>query len=85
MLVTLLISIGSGYIGGLLCSVDLWNPVHALFRDDDNFHHVLQKYPSHYLEVSDEAVSYAKGCMMDIRKIMMRVIPCNLSDDESRV
>jgi hypothetical protein len=49
-----------------MCSLDIWKPVHALFRDDDHFHHVLSKYPKHYLEVSDEAVEYAKEAMYEI-------------------
>lgn len=45
LLVTLAIAILSGLAGGFLCSMDIFNPVHALFRDDDHFHHVLHKYP----------------------------------------
>ena len=56
-----------------MCSLDIWKPVHALFRDDDHFHHVLSKYPKHYLEVSDEAVEYAKDAMYNIQDILSKI------------
>jgi len=85
LVLTLAIAIGSGYTGGKLCSLELWNPVHALFRDDDHFHHVLQKYPKEYLEVSDESVAYARESILDIRKILFKIIPGNIMSTEGRV
>jgi len=85
LVLTLAIAIGSGYAGGKLCSLELWNPVHALFRDDDHFHHVLQKYPKEYLEVSDESVAYARESILDIRKILFKIIPGNIMSTEGRV
>lgn len=63
LLVTLAFAIVSGLAGGFMCSLEIWHPPHALFRDDDHFHHVLTKYPKHYLESSDEAIEYAKEAM----------------------
>lgn len=75
LLVTLVIAILSGFAGGKLCSFDFWKPMHALFRDDDHFHHVLQKYPRSYLEVSDESIEYAKEAILDIQTILTKIIP----------
>jgi len=83
-LVTLAIAIVAGLSGGFLCSLDFWNPVHALFRDDDHFHHILQKYPAHYLENVDEAISYGKGAIMNIKDILMWSIPSNLTSVDQR-
>jgi ammonium transporter Rh len=66
LLVTLAISIVSGLSGGFLCSLDFWKPVHALFRDDDHFTHVLEKYPKHYLENVDESIQYGKVAISNI-------------------
>jgi len=84
LLVTLAIAILSGLAGGFLCSMDCWKPVHALFRDDDHFHHVLQKYPKHYLEVSDEAVEYAKQAIYEIQAALITTIPSDCSTEEQR-
>lgn len=54
LLITLVISLLSGAIGGWICSLPVFSPVHSLFRDDDHFHDVLHKYPKSYLEGTDE-------------------------------
>lgn len=78
------ISIISGLTGGLMASLDCWKPVHALFRDDDHFHDCLQMYPQDYLELSDEAVEYAKEALYEIQDILAAIIPekCISHDDK---
>jgi hypothetical protein len=44
MCVTLGIAILSGIIGGSIASCSLFNPPHALFRDDEHFEEVLKRY-----------------------------------------
>jgi hypothetical protein len=84
LLVTLAIAILSGLSGGFLCSLDFWNPVHALFRDDDHFYHVIKKYPQHYLENVDEAISYGKVALFNLRDIMISKIPSNLTSPQQK-
>ena len=60
LMVTFCIAIASGLTGGFICSMTVWKPVHALFRDDEHFTHVLQQYPRHFLEGCDETSEYAK-------------------------
>ena len=84
LLVTLAISITSGLAGGFLCSMDCFHPLHALFRDDDHFVHVLQKYPKHYLEISDESVEYAKQALGEIRNALLTSIPANLETKQQK-
>ena len=81
---TLAISIVSGLSGGFLCSLDFWNPVHALFRDDDHFVHVLEKYPKAYLENVDESVQYGKVALSNIQALMIANIPSNLTSSNDR-
>ena len=68
-----------------MCSLDIWKPVHALFRDDDHFHHVLSKYPKHYLEVSDEAVEYAKDAMYNIQDILSKIMPADKNTNDLKM
>ena len=58
-MITLGISIVSGYIGGWICSCECFAPPHALFRDDDHFHEALENYPPEYFTNCDEAGEYA--------------------------
>lgn len=81
---TLAISLVSGLSGGFLCSLDFWKPVHALFRDDDHFVHVLEKYPRDYLENVDESVHYGKVAIGNIQAILIDKIPSNLRSPAQR-
>lgn len=81
---TLAIALVSGLSGGFLCSLDFWKPVHALFRDDDNFVHMIEKYPTNYLENCDESVDYGKTALFNIKAILVANIPSNLTSDNQR-
>ena len=74
----------SGLSGGFLCSLDFWKPVHALFRDDDHFAHVLEKYPQHYLENVDESVHYGKVAIGNIQTVLIEKMPSNFKSQEQR-
>jgi len=80
-LITLAISILSGLSGGFLCSLDFWNPVHALFRDDDHFYHVIKKYPQHYLDGVDESIAYGKVALFNIKSLLISKIPSNYTSE----
>jgi len=54
LIVTLVISMSSGAIGGFICSRAIFKPPHALFRDDDHFFEMKDKYPKSYLKGCDE-------------------------------
>lgn len=54
LVVTLVISLGSGALSGYIASREIFNPVYALFRDDDHFYDMIHKYPKSYLEGTDE-------------------------------
>lgn len=51
---TLTIAIMSGLIGGYICSLNIFSPVHALFRDDDNVFDAVLCYPKSFLVDGDE-------------------------------
>ena len=53
------IAITSGAIGGYLCSLSFWNPVHALFKDDDHIHEAESKYPKKFFLDTDEKYAQA--------------------------
>jgi ammonium transporter Rh len=61
LLVTLAISIVSGISGGFISGLSIWQPVHSLYRDDDHFEGVMEKYPAEYLVGGDEVYDEAKG------------------------
>lgn len=82
LLVTLAISIFSGLSGGFLCSLKFWNPVHALFREDDHFAEVLEKYPKHYLENVDEAIEYGQDTLRAIQKLLIKFVPKNYGPED---
>jgi hypothetical protein len=54
LLGTLVISLATGAFSGFIASREIFNPVHALFRDDDHFYDMLHKYPKNYLIGTDE-------------------------------
>lgn len=61
VLVTLGISIISGYFVGLIVKRNIFNPPTVMFKDDDHYHDVAsrypltQVYPQSYLEGEEEA------------------------------
>jgi len=55
LITTLVIALLAGVTGGWMCSLSIWQPPHALFKDDDHFYHVVQHYPAEWLaEEGDE-------------------------------
>ena len=58
LLVTLGLSIFGGVTGGFLASLQFWQPVHALFKDDDHFDGVVHHYPADYKEGTDEVYEH---------------------------
>ena len=48
ILVTLAIASAAGAIGGFICSFSIFQPAHALFRDEDHFCEVLEQQPEHW-------------------------------------
>jgi hypothetical protein len=68
MLVTLVISILSGIIGGWIASWNIFSPPHALYRDDDHFEEVLKRYNIKNLEGNDERLSEALKIFKLVRK-----------------
>ena len=44
LLTTLGIAVAGGLSGGFIASLQPWHPVHALFRDDDHFWEVVNRY-----------------------------------------
>jgi hypothetical protein len=66
----LVISLSSGAIGGYFASFDIFNPVHALFRDDDHFYDVIHKYPKSYLQGTDEHYHETKSTLVQIKEFL---------------
>lgn len=79
MCVTLGIAILSGIIGGSIASCSLFNPPHALFRDDEHFEEVLKRYSLSYLEGNDERLTEALNVFKLVRK---HIIAKDLIDHE---
>ena len=67
LLVTLGIALLAGISGGFVCSLSIWQPVHALYRDDDHFFDVVLKYPAEYLVGGDEVYDEARASLKDIQ------------------
>lgn len=70
LIITLAISLSSGALGGYICSLEIFNPVHSLFRDDDHFHDVLHKYPKSYLVGTDEHYGETKSTIIQIKEFL---------------
>ena len=64
--------------------MDFWNPVHALFRDDDHFYHVDTQYPREYLMRTDESNAYGKEALMKIREILLALVPKNFTATQQK-
>ena len=55
VLTTLIVAILAGATGGWMCSLSIWQPPHALFKDDDHFVHATHHYDADWLaEEGDE-------------------------------
>lgn len=65
---TLAMSILSGAAGGWICSFPVFQPVHALFRDDDHVFGALLAYPKSFLADGDEAFDAVERIMIKIRR-----------------
>jgi hypothetical protein len=53
VLVTLGISVLTGYFGGLIVKRNIFNPPEILFKDDEHFHEVTSRYPTSYHNIGD--------------------------------
>lgn len=72
LITTLTIAIFAGLTGGWMCSLSIWQPPHALFRDDDHFHEMAHKYPKSYLVGGDETYEAAKATFDQIRGLLIK-------------
>jgi hypothetical protein len=72
LIITLVISLLSGALGGYLVSLDIFQPVHALFRDDDHFYDVIHKYPKSYLHGTDEHYHETKSTLVQIKEFLQK-------------
>lgn len=72
LITTLAISILAGLTGGWMCSLSIWQPPHALFRDDDHFHDMAHKYPPSYLIGGDETYEAAKATFGQIKDVLIQ-------------
>lgn len=54
ILFTLACSILSGWFGGLIVSLSIFNPPEILFKDDEHFEDVVSKYPESYHNIGGE-------------------------------
>jgi len=62
----------SGAIGGLICNCGCFQPPHALFRDDDHFIDMQEKYPKSYLKGCDENYDIARMGFEKIKAILTK-------------
>jgi len=53
ILVTLGFSIVSGYFTGLFCRANAFAPPQVLFKDDDHFVNVTDRYPESFLDIKE--------------------------------
>lgn len=60
----------SGATGGWICSLSIFQPPHALFRDDDHFFEMKDKYPKSYLKGCDENYEDAREGFNKIKEIL---------------
>lgn len=61
LILTLTISCFAGLTGGFIAGLPCFQPPHALFRDDDHFFEMQDKYPKSYLRDCDESYAAAKA------------------------
>jgi ammonium transporter Rh len=59
LILTISVSIFAGATGGLICSMKCFNPVSALFKDDDHIEEATGKYPKKFLMDTDETYPIA--------------------------
>ena len=71
MLTTLALAIISGISGGFICSLEIWQPVHSLYRDDDHFWEIIPKYPASYLVGGDEVYDESKSSFANIQSLLI--------------
>lgn len=64
------ISCFAGLTGGFIAGLPIFQPPHALFRDDDHFYEMQEKYPKSYLKNCDESYAAAKAGYDQIKQIM---------------
>lgn len=64
---TLFYAIVSGLIGGKIASLDFFNPVHALFRDDDHMFECVVAYPKSFLVDGDEQFNHVNRLIINLR------------------
>lgn len=83
LITTFCISIAAGLTGGFICSLKIWKPVNALFRDDDHFHDV--SLPKDYVAASDEAIEYARQAMRDVKGLLLAGMPRDCVTKEARM
>jgi len=60
----------SGAIGGFICSRSIFQPPHALFRDDDHFFEMRDKYPKSYIKGCDENYEAARASFEKIKDML---------------
>lgn len=71
LLITLGISAFSGITGGFVACLSIWQPVNAMFKDDDHMVNAASKYPSEYLVGTDESIDEIKVTLLQIRNILL--------------
>jgi hypothetical protein len=60
----------SGATGGWICNRPFFQPPSALFRDDDHFDDMKEKYPKSYLKGCDENYEIAKEGFEKIKEVL---------------
>ena len=71
LLVTLAISILGGATGGFICSLSIFQPVHTLFHDVDNFEDCLDKMSTDCFEGMDETYDHTKANFEDVKSALV--------------
>ena len=66
------ISCFAGATGGFIAGLPCFQPPHALFRDDDHFYEMQDKYPKSYLKNCDESYAAAKAGFDQIKTILKK-------------
>lgn len=78
---TLVISLATGAFSGFIASRDIFNPVHALFRDDDHFYDMAHKYPKHYLVGTDEHHHDIKSTLNQIKQFFVKEMAAHKGEE----
>ena len=68
--VTCFFAIVGGLTGGYICSRSVFQPVHALYRDDDHMEDIVNKYPAEFLVGGDESYEQAKANFLEIQQVL---------------